>query len=438
MKMRERHEGGAAALRKKLFSTGALLAALVCCCPLLAYAYFGMEVSGALAEVTAGTYLPELTISGVGDAPVKLEGTALNTSITVSVMPEDGSAKEIQMSLRNSATGDAIPFRYELEVVPVLAAGQTAGPVAAFAEGTATQEGRPLCVAGEVGAGDGEQSVYSLRLTQAATLNINLRTAFVNQTIDTAADFAGLRPQEEGAPFAPGTVIYLTQDIDALDEVLAYNESTGYPTLDLNGHKLMLKGLETRTENADTYALMEIRNGTLVVGEESYEFSGAQEAPVPYAAENGGTVHLTLLKLGAAYYVAPAQPLVPAAPPEEAPDDAVPPAESGADSELQPPAGDETPLADKPSSGAGNDGMGNDVDSAASDAVSSAPPVSESESGADVGGQANSESQPDAADEIPSSGESGMNPGMDAKSAAVQEVPAGTLQTNGETMHVIE
>lgn len=52
--------------------------------------------------------------------------------------------------------------------------------------------------------------------------------------------------------------------------------------------------------------------------------------------------------------------------------------------------------------------------------------------------QANSESQPDAADEIPSSGESGMNPGMDAKSAAVQEVPAGTLQTNGETMHVIE
>ncbi len=416
--MRERHESNASALKEKLFSTGALLVALVFCCPLLAYAYFGMEAGGALAEVTATTYLPELTISGIDDTPVKLEGTTLNTSITVSAMPVDGSAKEIQLSLRNAATGDFLPFQYELEVVPVLAAGQTAGPVAAFSEGTVTQENRPLCVAGELGTGE-EQSVYLLRLTQAATLNIHLRTAFVRQTIRTATDFSGLRPQAEGAPFAPGTVIYLTQDIEASDEVLVYNENTGYPTLDLNGHKLTLKGLETLTESADTYALMEIRNGTLVVGEESFEFPDAQEAPMPYyAAENGGTVHLTLLNLGAAYYVAPAQPLAPVTPPAESPDNAV-------------------PSADDSSESAGNDGMGDDVDSDTSDTVSSAPPVSESVSGADAGDQANSESQPEAEVELPTDGESGVSEDKAAEGTAVQEVPAGTLQMNGETLHVI-
>lgn len=435
--MRERQKGGAAALKKKLFSTGALLAAMVCCCPLLAYAYFGMEVNGALAEVTSGTYLPELTISGVDGAPVKLEGTAFNTSVTVSVMPEDGSSKEIQLSLCNAATGDAIPFRYELEVIPVLAAGQTAEPVAAFAEGTATQEGRPLCVVGELGTGDEEQRVYSLQLTQAATLNINLRTAFVNQTIDTAADIAGLSPQEEKAPFAPGTVIYLTQDIEASDEVLAYSESTGYPTLDLNGHKLTLKSLEARTENAGTYALMEIRNGTLVVGEESYEFPNAQEAPITYAAENGGTVHLTLLKLGEAYYVAPAQPFVPAAPPAENPDNDVPPADDGADGEEDADASGGADSEPQPPADDSSDSMGDDTDNAASNAASSAPPVSESGSDAAPGGQASSESQPNAGAAAPALGENSVSEGKEIENAAGQEIPVGTLQANEETENVI-
>lgn len=314
--MQEQQKCGTAVMRKRGLCVGALLAVLVFCCPLLVYAYFSLDISGSLADVMAGHYLPQLVVmdaaAGEGAEPLLMQqGGALNAEITVPDIQEGG--REFILTLCSAAGENAVPFQYELELAPV------DGMAMGFAEGTPTLDGQPLCVSGtlEPGAAD---AVYRVNVGQAGTFRIHLRTAYTNQTIRTAGTLADLLPQQGQAPFADGTVLYLTQNIEAPEAALLYDESTGYPTLELNGHSLIVQSLDVQAQNADTYALMEIRNGRLTVGGEVFELPQAREMPALYGA--GGTVRLTFLHLGesgctpvqraAAQATLPQEPAVPA------------------------------------------------------------------------------------------------------------------------------
>lgn len=165
----------------------------------------------------------------------------------------------------SSVSVSTLPFQYELELLSEsgsLFSVPSAGEKYVLTPGIAAAE--------------------TVTVPSGQTLRLQFRTAFQNSTIVTAS-----ASKELTAYHAPGTVIYLTEDI-AAEQALVFDKS--YPNINLNGYTLEAEAI-TVSAPEGICGTMCIENGFLFIGGRVY--TGQERIPT----SGGGFVAVTLRDL---------------------------------------------------------------------------------------------------------------------------------------------
>nr|WP_317413320.1 hypothetical protein [uncultured Solibaculum sp.] len=284
-----------------------------------ALAWFSSSIMEKTMEIASGQYVSQVEIVKNYDGLMNDENligkpyqtsSFLNESVDLSNLEGTQTAYIIVSNFKENTTepgtiadvpddssgANNIPFQYELE----LKAGNTKLDIERMdsSEGIQSQNDSTSMMKCE-SLEPGKKDIYKVTLPagQDAGLQdakLQLRTAFTGSTIHTASSLADLQKE-----YKPGSVVYLTGNIEAPDAELVFKGS--YPNLVLNGYLLHVKNLMVDAE-PDLYSTMDISDGMLQIGDKVYSDEDTIQS------EGQGHITVNLLNLGTEHQESIADP----------------------------------------------------------------------------------------------------------------------------------